>query len=58
MIALAHGLFLDDFLWLVIPVGLSLLVLRWAERRARSKAEAADANPEEGVADRSAPDGQ
>jgi len=40
MITLAHGLFIDDILWFAIPVGLSLLVLRWAERKARARAEA------------------
>jgi hypothetical protein len=40
MITLAHGLFVDDILWFAIPVGLSLLVLRWAERKARARAEA------------------
>lgn len=36
---LAHGFYLDELLWFVIPVGLSLWVLRWAERRARQRAE-------------------
>ncbi len=40
MITFAHGLYLDELLWFV-PVGLSLWALRWAERRAREKAEAA-----------------
>ena len=39
MITLAHGFYIDDILWFVIPVGLSLWVLRWAERRARERAE-------------------
>ena len=34
---LAHGLYIDDVLWFVIPVGLSILLLRWAERRARER---------------------
>ena len=40
MIPLAHGLYIDEILWFAIPVGLSLLVLRWAERKARVRAEA------------------
>lgn len=36
---LAHGFYLDELLWFVIPVGLSLWVLRWAERRARQRGE-------------------
>jgi hypothetical protein len=43
MITFAHGLYFDELLWFVVPVGLSLWALRWAERRAREKAEAADA---------------
>ena len=40
MISLAHGLYIDEILWFAIPVGLSLWVLRWAERKARVRAEA------------------
>lgn len=40
MISLAHAFYIDEILWFVIPVGLSLWVLRWAERRARERAEA------------------
>lgn len=47
MITLAHGLYLDEFLWFAIPVGLALWVFRWAERRARARAEAEDPEPEE-----------
>jgi hypothetical protein len=50
MITLAHGLYIDELLWFVVPVGLSLLALRWAERRAREKAEAAEAEQEAGEA--------
>lgn len=39
MISLAHGFYIDEFLWFVVPIGLSLVVLRWAERRARQRAE-------------------
>jgi hypothetical protein len=65
MITLAHGLYIDDLLWFVVPVGLSLLALRWAERRAREKAQAAEvsagagdetAQAEEEAADRPAED--
>lgn len=38
MISLAHGFYFDEFLWFVVPVGLSLLVLRWAERKAKARA--------------------
>lgn len=40
MIAFAHGMYIDDILWFAIPVGLSLWLLRWAERKARARAEA------------------
>ena len=46
MIWLAHGLYIDEVLWFAIPVGLSLWVLRWAERRARTRAEAEAADIE------------
>lgn len=36
----AHGMYIDDILWFAIPVGLSLALLRWAERKARARAEA------------------
>lgn len=36
---LAHGTYLDDVLWFAIPVALSIVGLRWAERRARKRAE-------------------
>lgn len=39
MISLAHGFYIDEILWFVIPVGLALWVLRLAERRARERAE-------------------
>lgn len=39
MITLAHGFYIDEILWFVIPVGLALWVLRLAERRARERAE-------------------
>ena len=39
---LAHGLYIDDLLWFVVPVGISILLLRWAERRARERAEGSD----------------
>ncbi len=48
MITLAHGLYLDELLWFVVPVGLSLWALRWAERRAREKAESADTEEQTG----------
>lgn len=51
MISLAHGLYLDELLWFVIPVGLSLWVLRWAERRARTRAEAEAAEVDEDTSD-------
>ncbi|MEX1004642.1 MAG: hypothetical protein WD990_04515 [Acidimicrobiia bacterium] len=51
MIFFAHGLYLDEFLWFAIPVGLSLWVLRWAERRARARAEAEAAETQEDSAD-------
>jgi hypothetical protein len=51
MISLAHGLYIDEILWFAIPVGLSLWVLRWAERRARTRAEAETAEHEEDSAD-------
>jgi hypothetical protein len=63
MISLAHGWYIDEFLWFVIPVGLSLWVLRRAERRARTRAETltdpateagADAGTEAGAEDVSA----
>lgn len=47
MISLAHGLYIDEILWFAIPVGLSLWVLRWAERRARARAEAEAVEVEE-----------
>jgi hypothetical protein len=40
MILFAHGMYIDDILWFAIPVGLSLWLLRWAERKARARAEA------------------
>lgn len=48
MITFAHGLYLDELLWFVVPVGLSLWALRWAERRARDKAEVAAAEERTG----------
>ena len=51
MIWLAHGLYLDELLWFAIPVGLALWVLRWAERRARTRAEAEAPEVEEDAAD-------
>ena len=36
---LAHGLYIDDILWFAVPVAVSILLLRWAERRARERAE-------------------
>lgn len=51
MIWLAHGLYIDEFLWFAIPVGLSLWVLRWAERRARTRAEAETVEVEDDTAD-------
>ncbi|MEX2653428.1 MAG: hypothetical protein WD532_00175 [Acidimicrobiia bacterium] len=42
----AHGMYIDDILWFVIPVGLSLWLLRWAERKARARAEADEVQPE------------
>lgn len=39
MISFAHGFYIDEILWFVIPVGLALWVLRLAERRARARAE-------------------
>jgi len=38
-VILAHGTYIDDVLWFAIPVAASLIVLRWAERRARARAE-------------------
>lgn len=51
MISLAHGLYIDEILWFAIPVGLSLWVLRWAERKARMRAEAEAAKDQEDGAD-------
>lgn len=51
MIWLAHGLYIDEILWFAIPVGLSLWVLRWAERRARMRAEAEATEVDEDRAD-------
>lgn len=51
MIRLAHGLYLDELLWFAIPVGLSLWVLRWAERKARTRAEAEGSEDEADTAD-------
>ena len=51
MISLAHGLYIDEILWFAIPVGLSLWVLRWAERKARARAESEAAPPEDDSAD-------
>jgi hypothetical protein len=49
MIVFAHGLYLDELLWFVIPVGLALWAMRSAERRARARAEAEEGQePEEG----------
>ncbi|MEX1043502.1 MAG: hypothetical protein WD020_02590 [Acidimicrobiia bacterium] len=42
----AHGMYIDDILWFLIPVGLSLGLLRWAERKARARAEADTAQSE------------
>lgn len=47
MIVFAHGMYIDDILWFAIPVGLSLFLLRWAERKARARAEAEGAGAEE-----------
>ncbi|HVR32502.1 MAG TPA: hypothetical protein VMS74_07310 [Acidimicrobiia bacterium] len=49
MITLAHGLYIDDFLWFAVPVGLSLWGLRWAERKARARAEAEAPGDEDGA---------
>ena len=50
MISFAHGMYIDEILWFAIPVGLALLVLRWAERKARLRAEAeADEVQEDGA---------
>lgn len=51
MISLAHGLYIDEILWFAIPVGLSLWVLRWAERKARARADAESAQADEDRAD-------
>ncbi|MFP5332591.1 MAG: hypothetical protein ACLGHX_09585 [Acidimicrobiia bacterium] len=45
MISLAHGFYLDEILWFVVPVGLSLFVLRWAERKAKARAVAEETDP-------------
>lgn len=42
----AHGLFIDDVLWFAVPVGVALVVLRWAERTARRRAERAEKKPD------------
>ncbi len=36
---LAHQGGWDEILWFVVPAGLAVLALRWAERRARRRAE-------------------
>ena len=51
MMVLAHGLYLDDFLWFAIPVGFALAALRWAERRARMRAEAEAQSGDEALED-------
>ena len=43
MITFAHYFYIDEILWFVVPVGLALWVLRWAERKARERNEAAEA---------------
>lgn len=43
MITLAHQGGWDEFLYFVVPVALGLWALRRAEKRARARAEAADA---------------
>lgn len=47
MIIFGHGMFIDDILWFAVPVGLSLVLLRWAERKARARAEAEGTGAEE-----------
>jgi hypothetical protein len=44
MIVVAHGMYIDDILWFVIPVAGALWFLRWSERRARDRAESTDGN--------------
>jgi hypothetical protein len=43
MIAFAHGMYIDDILWFAVPVGLAIYGMRWAERRARARADTARA---------------
>ncbi|HSJ27901.1 MAG TPA: hypothetical protein VLB67_06790 [Acidimicrobiia bacterium] len=47
MIVFAHGLYLDELLWFVIPVGLALWAMKRTERRARARAEAENAQDQE-----------
>jgi hypothetical protein len=44
MITLAHGFYIDEILWFVVPVAVSLWLLRWAERKARLRAEAEESD--------------
>lgn len=40
MITLGHGFYLDELAWFVIPVAVSLWLLRRTERKARARDEA------------------
>jgi hypothetical protein len=56
MIAFAHGMYVDDILWFAIPVGLAIYGMRWAERRARARTDAAEAGEDtDGEAGRTPP---
>ncbi len=43
----AHGMYLADILWFVLPVAGALWFLRRSERRARERAEAAEPGDEQ-----------
>lgn len=51
MFLLAHIFGADHFWMFVIPAVAALVLLRWAEKRARSRADAARANKDEEPAD-------